>query len=465
MASNETANADASMLHGTDIANVLSSAGPIVKCVLLKAGPPPDESQKPAATSKGDDDIETTTNADTTTIEASNNVEERSEVREHDDVQPESREILVALMEEIEIDTTPSKSMVAKTLGGPFTFLGQYEDEGIVLMIRKQEEENDEDSDGEDDVQQKQPLRPSHPFDREASNEQLKGQSVKDLRKLCGEREIPTEAMLEKGDLIEALLNDMELRHEQEAKLRIVNPHQLQPPLHNVKIRGDILVMKVAATEETLDDEDEDGEDNDDSDEQGASKEKEIVVPSNDEFFLDYTKDEYIEFASRTDIVEPEEDDEEESSDEEGSEDEADAEEADAYMFGEDGEPDEQDKNAMLNMVMNEVLRQFREDNGRGPDTLELLEIRSTIAKQLEIEMPEVDEVGADWSQKAKKDDGSKKRDRRIAFSPDTKSGAPLGPVNDDEDDDEDEDYMEGSAKKKPRIETDGDDNDDAIQK
>ena len=100
---------------------------------------------KPAATSKGDDDIETTTNADTTTIEASNNVEERSEVREHDDVQPESREILVALMEEIEIDTTPSKSMVAKTLGGPFTFLGQYEDEGIVLMIRKQEEENDED--------------------------------------------------------------------------------------------------------------------------------------------------------------------------------------------------------------------------------------------------------------------------------------------------------------------------------
>jgi len=37
----------------------------------------------------------------------------------------------------IRLDTTPKNQMVAKTLGGPFTFLGQYEDEGLMLMIRR----------------------------------------------------------------------------------------------------------------------------------------------------------------------------------------------------------------------------------------------------------------------------------------------------------------------------------------
>ena len=101
MASNETDNTAASMLHGTDIANVLSSAGPIVKCVLLKAGPPPDESTKPAAISKGNDDVARTPNADKTTAAVSNNDEEQSEVREDGDVLPESIEVLVDLMERI----------------------------------------------------------------------------------------------------------------------------------------------------------------------------------------------------------------------------------------------------------------------------------------------------------------------------------------------------------------------------
>ena len=50
--------------------------------------------------------------------------------------QSNRRQIKTNLIDEIDIDTTPSKSMVSKVLGGPFTFLGQYEDEGIVLMIR-----------------------------------------------------------------------------------------------------------------------------------------------------------------------------------------------------------------------------------------------------------------------------------------------------------------------------------------
>ena len=41
------------------------------------------------------------------------------------------------LIEAIEVDTTPRKSMVAKILGGEFTFLGQYEEEGTMIMIRR----------------------------------------------------------------------------------------------------------------------------------------------------------------------------------------------------------------------------------------------------------------------------------------------------------------------------------------
>jgi len=44
---------------------------------------------------------------------------------------------------EILFDTTPKRQHAADVLGGPFTFLGQYESEGIMLMIRKSESENE----------------------------------------------------------------------------------------------------------------------------------------------------------------------------------------------------------------------------------------------------------------------------------------------------------------------------------
>mmetsp|Transcript_39115 Transcript_39115/g.44072 ORF Transcript_39115/g.44072 Transcript_39115/m.44072 type:complete len:293 (-) Transcript_39115:211-1089(-) len=45
---------------------------------------------------------------------------------------------------EILFDTTPKRQHAADVLGGPFTFLGQYESEGIMLMIRKSENENEQ---------------------------------------------------------------------------------------------------------------------------------------------------------------------------------------------------------------------------------------------------------------------------------------------------------------------------------
>jgi hypothetical protein len=311
-------------------------------------------------------------------------------------------------MDELELDTTPSKSMVAKTLGGPFTFLGQYEDEGVVLMIRNLPpdiEEDDEDA--------------------------LQSLNVSELRALCDDRDIATERMLEKADLIHALKD-----------VPPVNTHNLQPPLHNAVVRGDILVMKVA---ETKDDED--------------NPPEKIEVATNEEFFLDYTKEEYIKFASRTDIEEheievPSEDEEEES--------EGDEEEDVLFRLGKDSPMDgieDDDKSAMFNLVMNEVLRQYREENGRGPNTQELLDLRATIAKELDVEVAQVED--ADWNKKAK-ETPSKNAGKRIGFHEEDKvleyqphenehNHHQLG--DDDDDDDDDEEYEEEEG--------DGDEHDD----
>lgn len=275
------------LLQGLDIAKLLRSDGPIVKGVLLRATEEDhaEESKPPAA-------AVTCTSPDT-----------------------ERRVILTDLIDEVQVDTTPKKSMVAHILGGPFTFLGQYEDEGIVLMCRKSQQEG--------------PL----------------------------------------------------------------NPHQLQPPLTDSGVRGDILILKVAPTEEVLDDSD--GDDDDDD-------EKAAVVPTSDEFFLDYTKEEYIAFASRTDVVAPEmeggDDGNEEEEVEEVEDDEYSGEEEDEE---EDDEDDSGSQVAMMNLIMGQVLRRFHEENRRGPDTQELLELRSALAEKIGVEVPEVH--GADWDQKASK--------------------------------------------------------------
>jgi hypothetical protein len=324
-------------------------------------------------------------------------------------------------MEQLELDMTPSKSMVQTTLGGPFTFLGQYEDEGIVIMVRQPHEDEEE-----------------YPMQEEL--EELK---LFELKLLLEDRGISPDGMLEKSDMVQALLKDFELPP--------INPHQLQPPLHKKTVRGDILVVKVAETQEELDQED--------------AEEKEVVVPTNDEFFLDYTLDQYIQFASRTDIEEHEieEPEEGQGSDEEDS----DEEEGEGYVLGgEDNEEiAEEDKSAMFNLVMNEVLRQYREDNGRGPNTQELLELRSAIAKQLEVEVAEIDADGADWDKKAKETPTNK---RKIAFSTDTKVMEYVPDPDehdhhDAEEESEDEDYEDEEEVEPPtkKLKSSGDDDEE----
>lgn len=298
-------------LRGEDIARVLQSKGPVViKCVLLKHIRSDGKDGKPHPTSP---------HADGT----------------------HQRVVLVEDIDEVQIDVTPEKTQIQELLGGPFTFLGQYEEEGTVVIARKDLPDN------------------------------LADLSVKQLRELCRDHYLDTSGVLEKSDLVDALW----------ATQLPYNPHQLQPPLDKVRVRGDILLMRVAKTDEALDDDDDDDNEGSAKNKKKAAHNKLRVLP-NDEFFLDYSKEEYVNFASRTDVHAPEpaedDDDEEEEDDDEEEEDD------------EDYDPsmeDEEEKQAMLNLVMGEVLRKFREEHGRGPDTRELLEIRGHVASQLDVEV------------------------------------------------------------------------------
>jgi hypothetical protein len=214
-----TARLNNNILHDIDIGRILKEEGKIVKCVLLKHIRDDGKDAKPP----------------------------------HATTTQNKRVVLTDLIQEIELDTTPSKSQVAHVLGGPFTFLGQYADEGTIVMCR----------------------RPMLPDD---------DATVLQLLQRCHDFGISTDSVTEKQQLMDLL---------EQGRLP-VNPHVLQPPFDKDRVEGDILILRVADTED---------------DEQP------------EEFFLDYTKDEYVAFASRTDVVAPElpvhESSEEESEEEE----------------------------------------------------------------------------------------------------------------------------------------------------
>jgi hypothetical protein len=415
-------------IGGTDIRAVMKSQGPIVNTVVLRC--------RSSASDENDDEKIDSKPAAIEETEAPCE-EKGTENRDHE-ASTEAQEkpariILSDLIEEVKIDTTPSKSKVAELLGGPFTFLGQYEDEGIVLMVRNFPDDLEADlkdiyynSDQEEDDDNEKSKASQNKSDFSFSEQLSKNFNIKALKAVCQQRGIDTESMKEKEELVQALV-------DYQKRLPPYNKHQLQPPLHNARVRGEIVIMKVAETEEELDnfnvsgDKDDgaskkvevktdDDDNNDATDEKSIRKESEIdnnnqesknavtSVPSNDEFFLDYSKDAYIKFASRTDIPEHDieigDSDTEEERDEGGN--------GEASMMGVDDDDDdddeedseESDKSAMFNLVMNEVLRQYREENGRGPNTKELLELRANIAKELGVEIAQ--EIDGDWDKMAK---------------------------------------------------------------
>ena len=347
-------------LQGSDIAGMLSSEGPTVKCVILRHMRADGKDTKPHA------------HVDSTDSKLPAKTDEKQQ-----------RPVLEELVEEIQVDTTPSRNHVKEILGGDFTFLGQYSSEGTVVMARKD-------------------LTSGLPSD-------LATQSLSDLRQFCRELQIDISTMVEKSELVAAL-------QEKQSQALPLNPHYLQPPLHKTTARGDILLMKVAETKEELDDED--------NDEEGEGPAPELELMSNEEFFLDYTKEEYIKFASRTDIEETEvisaeeEEEESEEADHDAGEEHDDEENGNGDSDDEEDEdfdPEEigdLDRTGMMNIILSGVIQKFRESNGRGPNTEELLNLRSAIAGELGIDL--------DALAKDQEEDDGKKRDE-----PDTKPATP----------------------------------------
>jgi len=173
----------------------------------------------------------------------------------------------------VTLDTTPSASHAAQILGGPITFLGQYEDECLMILMRRDD------------------------------------------------KELPP------------------------------NSHRLQPPFDQSSVRGDLLLVHVAA---------------DAGDE-----------ASHDDFFGNYTVEEYQKFAARTDVRAPVvpkmEEEEEEPQSEEEEEDEV------------EGEEDDSEEEAdFMELLMEQLVARFQEQHGRAPQAEELMALQQALAQKME---------------------------------------------------------------------------------
>ena len=292
-------------LQGVDIAKVLRSEGPVVSAVVLRCG----DAHKKEADVKASSESNTTTGADD-----DNHGSNKKQLFEH-------------LVEQIQLDTTPKKNEVEKLLGGPFTFVGQYEDEGIMLMCRRGYNFDATENDNGDDE---------------------------------GEKEIASSTNL--------------------------NPHPLQPPFNSTKVYGDILCLKVAEVDDPLDNNEKDADGK-----AAASPTAAVEVASNDEFFLNYSKEEYLKFAARTDVVAPVLPEGAEAAHEEAGEEDVEDNEEGEWSGEEDDEDDDEDgspEEAMMQLVLSTVLKQFQEQNGRAPDEEELTVLKLTVAAKLGMALP-----------------------------------------------------------------------------
>lgn len=80
----------------------------------------------------------------------------------------------------------------------------------------------------------------------------------------------------------------------------------------------------------------------------------------------------------------------------------------------------------MMNLIMAQVLRRFHDENGRGPNTQELLELRSALAQKLGVEVPEIEDDAAEEAKtddkqpsgkRPSENDGDEGETKRVKFS------------------------------------------------
>jgi Family of unknown function (DUF5880) len=381
-----TIRATGSTIGGADsIATVLKSAGPIVRCVLLQHMRPSGRDVHPHLDASVVLDLDTKPSTKTTAATTFPPEEDATDLTELPIHPPKCREVLTELIQELNVDTTPGLNGVQNILGGNFTFIGQYPDEGIVLMARA---------------------------DQFADLDDVDELSIRELKAIIQDNldviDVNPATMLDRSDLVQAV---------KEAQLPI-NPHVLQPPFDDFAVRGDILLMRVADNPDDNDDDDDDNEhDPVLAMNKAISEFTSTTAIPNDEFFLDYTKEEYILFASRTDIVPLHTEDDTDEYDDEEDREEVDDDEYEKGGEGDDDDDDEytgdnlldeeEDKRVLLNLILGEVIKSFRHENGRGPDSEELLELRSQVAEKLNLPLPPPASPVADTRKRKNVNDGN----------------------------------------------------------
>jgi len=315
-------------MDGEAISRILNAIGPVVKCVLIR---PICAKLDEICNSVETGDKNKKVTSETTSIEGvgdANKIPElsnkESDVRDSDTNSSISSEKVnlsqlsspldsvfqTDRISEITVDMTPQKRQVESILGGPFTFLGQYDKESVVAVVRKESE--------------------------------------------------------------------------------IINDIKLPRPLDKAEIKGAVLLMKVA--------DDDDFFGNFRKEDFLALAKKKLEESSDEEEDDDIESiEDGVEEADVDDGMENDvrdgggtEEDHEEDEDSLNDEDE----EGDGDYLGEDMEEidEEEEKVGMMNMLMGQILRTFNKNNGRGPDTQELLEMRQLIASRLGVDVPEIDE-------------------------------------------------------------------------
>jgi len=130
----------------------------------------------------------------------------------------------------------------------------------------------------------------------------------------------------------------------------------LQPPFRDTIVRGDILALKVAAVEE----------DEDDEMNTTANATTMALPKSNDEFFLNYTKDEYLKFAARTDVeFKPMEEDDDDDDEEVVEEDDDESSQEGDEMEDDDDEDDDEEEDGegggFMELLMGQTLQRFQQ--------------------------------------------------------------------------------------------------------
>merc|ERR1711976_194710 len=98
----------------------------------------------------------------------------------------------------------------------------------------------------------------------------------------------------------------------------------------------------------------------------------------------------------------------------------------DEEYSGESDEEDEEAQISMMNLILAQILKRFREENGRGPNTEELLAMRSALAEKLGIDESIVNQAtgenesqeGEENQSKRKAQDGDEEsRQKKVKFT------------------------------------------------